>query len=277
MGNSSNHQDEQSSPVSEQSSVSDVSKICDYVNGLELAAPPRQLLTLKRERRLQASADQGSATINDQSVMCFTSGVSGQLKEDVLNSTLLAQMAADKQVSHSSGTVSYDVVSWYNAYVATLRKIGWDGQTSEFSEYQTSGSTFSVANAIIQILQGMVIGGGAMLASAALNALKKLEGSGSNASKIFESCMDDDSSGKFMLGTCVEENGNVALSMGTFYLTGYTHKKHFLWVDMSSADTHLQTATMSMVLNNAIYSRVRDTVVNKLGQSVDSFIADLDI
>lgn len=275
MSNESATQDMQTS-LSDERLALQVANARAYIADLELAEPPAPLRALHAES-LKGASDQGSAAIDNHGVTCFTGDISGTLKDDVLNSTLLAQLVADKKVPMPGGSVTYNVAAWYNAYVDTLKQIGWVVQSSDFSEHHVGGSTFTVQGVVIEILQAIVSGNEILLLTSALDALKKLENTSSNAATIWKSCVEEDSMGKFQLGTCTEQNGNATLSMGTFYLTGYTSQRHFLWVDMSSSDTHVQTATSGMVLNNAIYSQVRGAVAAKLGNHASSCIANLDI
>lgn len=81
-----------------------------------------------------SAVDNSTAYVSAGSIVSFTSIVSKQQREDVLNSTLLAQLAA---------TVEYErytqVESWYKLYFETLRSVGWTVADYDFT-------TFSVAN-----------------------------------------------------------------------------------------------------------------------------------
>src|SRR3569832_920920 len=61
-----------------------------------------------------------STFIAGGSVVSFASGVSGQNQKDVLNSTLLAQLACDKQYDREK-----QITEWYKFYHSILENVGW--------------------------------------------------------------------------------------------------------------------------------------------------------
>ena len=58
-------------------------------------------------------------------------------KSDVLNSTLLAHLTADKKYNRNK-----DTDKWYEIYINVLGKVGWVVQELQFERYQASGQSF---------------------------------------------------------------------------------------------------------------------------------------
>src|ERR1043166_957342 len=80
---------------------------------------PGQNAALEERDKPQAA----SANVDAASLVTFTDGVSGQQKEDVLNSTLLAQLAANRKHDRER-----DTVGWYGLYRTVLEQGGWISQ-----------------------------------------------------------------------------------------------------------------------------------------------------
>lgn len=242
-----------------------------------LALPKYEsVLTAQKTLKL-LSATQASAAVDDQSVVCFVDGLDAQLKSDVLNSTLLAQLAAFAKYPRDPGTLQYNVAGWYNCYTDTLQKVGWNIQGLSFSRHQSSGSTFQVNEVVVQILAGIVSQSAGLIVKGALEALNAAKAKPSPALTLWKSHTDNDANGSFQVSCCSESNGCAAMALGAFYMTSKNKIRHVLWSDYSSSDTTVQYASTQVVLNNDIYSVVRNAVSQKLGTAASSFVADLDI
>jgi hypothetical protein len=61
--------------------------------------------------------------VDAASLVTFIDGVSGQQNEDVLNSTLLAQLAANRKHHRER-----DTPGWYDFYCTVLEQVGWVSQ-----------------------------------------------------------------------------------------------------------------------------------------------------
>lgn len=73
------------------------------------------------DRALEECQSTGrSAYVAAASVVAFADGVGGQQKEDLLNSTLLAQLAANKKHDREK-----DAINWYRFYRSVLQHLGW--------------------------------------------------------------------------------------------------------------------------------------------------------
>lgn len=85
------------------------------------------------------------------SLVSFTSQLNGQHKEDVLNSTLLAQLAANKKYDRYSQTED-----WYKFYTDVMGNIGWVMQSFKFDEYKSTQQDFKISQVVLQLLSGLI-------------------------------------------------------------------------------------------------------------------------
>ena len=97
----------------------------------------------------------GEGFVDAGSLVCFNSDVHSQQKEDVLESTLLAQLAANKKYDRFAAPKN-----WYVFYNKVLGKVGWLAQGFEpFVEYVTNlPDAFKISDVVIEIYSGLLGG-----------------------------------------------------------------------------------------------------------------------
>ena len=71
-------------------------------------------------------------------MVTFVDGLSGQQKEDVLNSTLLAQLTANRKHDRER-----DTGAWYDAYRGVLEQVGWASQKASPADRLLVGRSLS--------------------------------------------------------------------------------------------------------------------------------------
>ncbi|UVL61314.1 hypothetical protein LOY54_25485 [Pseudomonas sp. B21-032] len=82
---------------------------------------------------------------NAAQIACLSTHLPVSTKEDILRSSLLAQMSADKQPYHS-------IQEWHSHYSKALGKLGWVFTTEQLTEYTSSlGSTITLMELLQQV------------------------------------------------------------------------------------------------------------------------------
>ena len=251
--------------------TADIAKRQRFIETLELPPIPEALRGISLGSVVQPEADQPEGYVDDGSLISFVSGVSGQSRADVLNSTLLAQLAANKKYDRWK-----DTKDWYEFYVNVLENVGWVLQSFEFSEYQAHGATLEVDKAVLEILAAIASQDQIAVATETMNALKALS-SDDGKVVLFSTASSSLGSGSFQINAVNETNGAVAMGLGAFYFNSTQSTTRFLWFTYDSSDMDLFKAAQSVTLNLQIYDKVRQAVIDKLGQNATTFVADLDI
>jgi len=205
------------------------------------------------------------------SLVSFVAGVSAQNRDDVLNSTLLAQLAADKQCDREA-----DVMNWYKAYTTVLGKVGWTIEGANFSAYSSSSASFSMDKAVLEIAGAALTGDEAAVVAATMDALGKLPSTDGRL-KLFDHSASNGKEGNFQICVCTETNGAVAMKTMAFWFTSDQSSTTVLFFNYSSASTTLKKSVQGATLNTAVYANVRNAVLDKLGQNAQQFVLDLDI
>lgn len=223
-----------------------------------------------RSRSL-ADPSQPAGFVAGGSLVSFVSGISPQHQDDVLNSTLLAQLAADHDFPSPE-----QVMDWYGKYITVLGHLGWVKQDFAFQKYSASGSTFTMSAAILEILQAALSGDEYQVATATLNSLESLSDDDHRIT-VFDSKSASGSNGNFQIGTAVDAGDNVAMATSAYYFSGASEATKFLWATYSSSDVNFYFSRQSMTLHELAYAVVRQSVIDKLGANAQNYIADLDI
>lgn len=246
----------------------------DFVNTLEVPTADE----IQEARNLPSSpaklAEDGkkpAAFVDGGSVVAFVADVSGQNREDVLNSTLLAQLAADKQFNREK-----QVMDWYGFYTQVLGKLGWTQQGFNWSKYQASEMSFTMDKVVLDIAKAALTGQELLVVAAALDAMSKLPEKDGKLS-LFNHSASTDTEGNFQISVCTETNGAVAMKTMAFFYSSEQQSTDVLFFNFSSQSTDLSQSTNVQTLSSSVYGKVRNTVLEKLGKNAQDFVLDLDI
>lgn len=85
--------------------------------------------------------------VNMGGLHSFTSDLSGSIKQDVLYSTLLAQITASSRYGRTD-----QFNQWYDEYVAILKSVGWKIESFTFSNYSPASLTYSIFEAVKEVV-----------------------------------------------------------------------------------------------------------------------------
>lgn len=251
-----------------------VSNPKEFVQNLKVKYPKYKLEGLDSKSALESAVEGGNsqqpeAYINNKSLTSFAANVSGQNRQDLLNSTLLAQLVAD--YCHPE---SFNIKLWYLKYVDVLKNIGWTLSAKEFATFETSGSVFEMDAAVLQILSAAIGGGYLNILTQTIDSFKSLSDS-DNKIKAFEKNTHNLNKGTFQLALAVEDNGIVSLSLGAFQLSTSEEIKQIVFFKSSKDNTEMKYLTDTATLNNDVFSLVRNDIQAKLGNKAQSFISKL--
>jgi hypothetical protein len=243
-----------------------------FVANLEIASETTTTKLVHSKSGLQDFEEEKKESfVNNKSLVSFISGVSGQNRKDVLNSTLLAQRAADKKFSNPD-----TVMQWYDTYMDVLTNIGWVIDTKDFSTFSASKTLFEMEDAVIKILSAMIGQNYVAIITDTLEAMKAL-GDDDGRIKVFESNAHQFQKGNFQIGMANETNGVVSMHIGAFMLETQDQIRRILFFKSGNDKSSLRVYTIKGTLNNDVYSLVRNDILEKLGQTTQSYIGKLEI
>jgi hypothetical protein len=212
-----------------------------------------------------------SASVVGNSLLAFTADVSAQHKDDLLNSFGLAQLSAVAGGANPEA----DPLGYYRKAVGVLTNIGYTGQSINFADYVTETATVEIDQVVLEIMAELVTLPELEIVKAALTALKASADSSGAPWQIYHSQSTSDSNGSFSIGLANETNNNVAVKLAAFHFAGDESATRFLWMSYSATSVEIKEGQTALVLNDAIYSTVRDSVTRKMSDHARGYLANL--
>ncbi|HXT68427.1 MAG TPA: hypothetical protein VN700_01625 [Vicinamibacterales bacterium] len=223
-------------------------------------------------KRKPVVEDGSAAYVDAGSTMSFVGGVPAVKQQDVLNSTLLAQLAANKKFDRETQTEQ-----WYGFYRQVLENVGWVVQSFSFTRYDESGATLRLDKSALAIIAAVASGNELLALQATLKALENSDPDSKQVT-LFDVNGSKGENGNFQLSTAsTDPNGNVQMALGAFYFKATEHVGRFLFFSWKTKSINLYFGAQSVLLNEQIYATVRQSVIDKLGDKAQQFVADLDI
>ena len=235
-----------------------------------------ELLAARAAPRVRAAAGGAQADVDGGSLVAFTAGVSPDHTSAALNSTLLAAMNSDTLFNRNDKT---QMVNWYLNYVKILQICGWDTQNFGFQNHQASGSSFSINNAIIEIVTAAAGGPEVAVVEAALDALKNL-GTDDPWYMVWDSHTHSTNGGNFQIVPVSDNAGarnTMVMNCSAFTFSTTETTTEFLWTNYNSSSADPQYGTQTMTLDEDVWDQVSTAVITKLGSNAATQIGNLNI
>ena len=207
----------------------------------------------------------------------FAANVPVELRADVANCFLLAQLAADKWIETHPHTGEK---TWYNSYVATLRKCGWvvEGDESELKSVDGAGA--QVHEQVIGVLS-LALGPAVSAVSMVLGVLKGLQAMSKDQPffTIFDQASNREEAEVFQIsyvgvGSVAKEP---SIRLAAFRLEATASVTQILFFKFQSAHVRLRSFSSTLSMDAAIFAEVRKAVFDKVMARAIGNITDIEI
>jgi hypothetical protein len=213
-----------------------------------------------------------SAAVDAGSLVLFMADVSEQHRSDVLNSLLLAQLSASKQFDRE-----VDTDKWYVSYRDVLEQIGWVvQQQTSFLPLQIDSPSLTIDELIISSMKTIVDENEVAGLKAMLDNLKGLD-SRDRRVLLFEDESHSARNGSFQISIISESGGVVVMKLAVFFFSTTHTVTSVLSFNFLGQDTKFFQGSQIMNLNEDVYAGIRQDIINRLGDRVGIFIADIEI
>jgi len=239
----------------------------EFVNSLQLDLDEKT--DVRGVQQLPDNKDQGF--VDTGSMVSFTKALSGQDKEDVLNSTMLAQLHANKVCDRYR-----DTERWYKEYVNVLENIGWVIQAFDFNQFQTQQRTFKLSEICLDLIKALVGDDEQVMKDviAVFTALSKSE----DGLTLFNSKSFSSQGGNFQIIPCnKDKSGQIVAAYFGSYLDVQKTAKDYFFFTWRSQDIKFFYSKEMVTLDQEIYSNVRQAIKDKLGSHAQDYVHNLDI
>jgi hypothetical protein len=152
----------------------------EFISSLDLSGIPIPRSAVFESAATEASAAfdsaKNQAQIVGSALLSFAKGVTPAVREAISDSSLLAQLVANKR--HPAATAPME---WYAEYEQVLQNVGWVMQAGGWTDYSTDGTAVEVNEKIIEVLTAALGPSAAALTiiKSALDALQHMQPGGS--------------------------------------------------------------------------------------------------
>lgn len=224
--------------------------------------------------RTRANAEEEGAAVVRGSITSFVTGLTQQAREDVQNSTLLMQLAADKKYDPEKQRQE-----WFKFYTDGLANLGWGRVTAFYQDYQPKNTNVTMNQVVLEVIAA-VVSASSPIYKVTEQTFKALQDNPDNAQplKLFDNSSTRESVGTFqILPVMQDRDGNVIMVLTTVNASTKVQKGSFLFWSWSKTEAWMYRAAQQTVLNEQVYAKVRQAVIDKLGQNAEDFIEGLEI
>lgn len=222
------------------------------------------------ELNLEQIKDQAAVVGSD--IVSFVKGVTPQRREDIINSSLLAQLAAKKKVSDPSR-----VYDWYNAYFDVLMNIGWSVQDRGFATYSEASENFEAHEAVMKVAASLLGPAATTLAviRSTLDALKSMSAD-SPWITIFNRESQSAQTARFQV-TLAEQGADdqFLVSLMAFGLEAKATLTQVLFFKFKSSEASLKHYSGKVTINTNVLTSVRDLIKDKIAAHAIDYIKAL--
>ncbi|KAM3093838.1 hypothetical protein ACKFKF_28435 [Phormidesmis sp. 146-12] len=233
----------------------------ETVRSLDVGSYPSSSLQL---------TDSASGAVVAGSLVALDDTLSEQHQRDVLESLLLAQLAASAKSDRHK-----DPMNWYKVYQQTLETIGWVIQTSTtMLRYLPPGTRFTISKVVTDLFQRKVAEENLSLVTRTLNAFKR--DPGNSAQFVFECPSHSGGIGNFQFGLATEEDGAASLQLGYFAFSTTAHVTRLAFEEFPT-DAKFQVGFVALTLNEQVYQSVRSTVSAKVASRFAGSTAQIEL
>ena len=249
----------------------------DFINNVPLAEP-KLPYAYNASASVQSDGSHGSTDKKKQGFVVagqlipFTANVRGPTKDDVINSCLFSQLAADAKYDKEK-----DGRDWYKLYASVMTTLGWVMQDFDFAAYQVNGGKFTMDTVVLDIILAIATDSELAVAKEVIGGLKALSDS-DNRVVLFSHNSYKDQAGNFMLSPVDQDsNGDVAMGIEGFQFSASQSSTRFLFFEWDSSSTHIYKSTQIITLDETIYNYSRETVISRLGSRAQAGAAEIPL
>jgi hypothetical protein len=235
------------------------------IRALDLGPERTTSLALDEDTAL----NQPSAAAVAGCLVAFAPEVSARHQRDVLESLLLAQLAANAKAERHK-----DPAAWFRAYVAVLEQVAWVLESStSAARFPPQTSTFTVESVISHAFRGLTPDELALV-KATLAAFRS--GNGDTAPFVFECPSHSGGIGNFQVALATEENGVLSLRIAQVSFNAAQHVTRLLQEQFPSS-ARFQVASLVLTQNEQIYATIRNAVAGKVESRFQGAVALLPL
>ena len=232
-----------------------------FIRQAKLAPAPRRARPLAEEPPIELKAAEAQSLVVGSGLIIAAENVPVQTREDLINCTLFAQLAASGAVSSPQ-----EVAEWYDAYFKTLTALGWAQSDTQFQEYKFSSVNAEAHKAVMQVIAAL-LGPQAVALAVVKTALDALQSMNENSPWItlFDQQSRSEKFARFQVATAqLDSNGLLQTALVGFQLKAKSKLTQVLFFKFSSSATTLKHAAGKATIYEAALADQRVEIAQRL-------------
>jgi hypothetical protein len=232
-----------------------------FIRQAKLAPAPRRARPLAEEPPIELKAAEAQSLVVGSGLIIAAENVPVQTREDLIDCTLFAQLAASGAVSSPQ-----EVAEWYDAYFKTLTALGWAQSDTQFQEYKFSSVNAEAHKAVMQVIT-VLLGPQAVALAVVKTALDALQSMNENSPWItlFDQQSRSEKFARFQVATAqLDPNGLLQTALVGFQLKAKSKLTQVLFFKFSSSATTLKYAAGKATIYEAALADQRAEIAQRL-------------
>jgi hypothetical protein len=242
-----------------------------FISSVRLPAPPR-LRAIEDSPPVKLKETEAQTLVVGSGLIVAAENVPVQTREDLINCTLFAQLAATAAVGDQT-----KISEWYNAYFKTLTAIGWAQSDVQFEEYEFKSQNAEAHKAIIKVLE-VLLGPGAAALVIVKTAMEALQSMNENSPWItlFDRTSKTGKSARFQVATAeVGTDDLLQAALVGFDLRATSTLTQVLFFKFSKGSTKLKYAAGKATIYEAALKDQRATITARLAAYRAAYVGDV--
>ena len=208
------------------------------------------------------------ALVVGSELVAFAPGVLSTFREDLVNSTLLAQLSANEQVPDRTR-----IFDWYDVYFDALAQIGWSVEDRDFSTHVQAGQDFE-AHAAIQRVLTNALGSGSDVLGLVKRTLEGMQAADdSRAVVLFHRETRTAQSAHFQVGAVeAGQAGEPFATLVAFSMQARVQTTQLLFLRSRTSDVTLRHCSSRIRIDPAVAEAVRGPLADRLATHSLAFV-----
>lgn len=253
-------------------------KVLAYLDAVRLPQPPKDVVpTLDGDLPALPQYDSGveqAVTVGSQ-IAEFASDFPAELRSQISNSFLLAQLAANRKLADSGGGTK----AWYDRYVEVLSNTGWLVETGLETVREIEGRSLKVHAEIVPVLTA-ILGPVAIATPVVVTILNGLNDMDKDNPWItlFERESQRASANSFQISyASLDDDQKPRITLVCFELNASRSVTQVLFFKFSKSEATLRHFSTDLGINQAVFETIKDVIEDKIAEYVNHYVADIEI
>jgi hypothetical protein len=245
-----------------------------FVNNVRLVPAPNRAVLQPDAPPVQFRETDPQALVVGASLVAAAGNVPAAMRQDLVDCTLFAQLAAAAAVPDA-----VEIGRWYRVYFGALTSLGWVQSDTRFEQYEFAGRNAEAHQAILGVLTALLGPHAAALAivKAAIGALQSM-----SENRPWLTLFDRESkaanSARFQVaGAEVDASDLLQVALVGFGLKTTSEITQVLFFKFATSSTSLEYAVGQATIDEAALADVRATMAARLADYRRSMIGEITL